>query len=86
MHKFLYYVWLSLFGLICIPLDAKVVFVNANAPEGGDGALWGTAFRNLQDALEVVSNGDEIWVTDLKRNNMDTRLIKQNLWKTNCCT
>ena len=64
MHKFLYYVWLSLFGLICIPLDAKVVFVNANAPEGGDGALWGTAFRNLQDALEVVSNGDEIWVTE----------------------
>ena len=64
MHKFLYYVWLSLFGLICIPLDAKVVFVNANAPEGGDGSLWGTAFRNLQDALEVVSNGDEIWVTE----------------------
>ncbi|MHC4696534.1 MAG: right-handed parallel beta-helix repeat-containing protein [Planctomycetota bacterium] len=39
-----------------------VVFVDDDAPPGGDGVGWDTAFKYLQDALAVVHAGDEIHV------------------------
>ena len=33
-----------------------------HAGKNGDGKSWSTAFKNLQDALDAVSSGDEIWV------------------------
>ena len=37
-------------------------YVDDDAPLGGDGSSWGTAFKYLQDALGVASNGDGIRV------------------------
>lgn len=38
------------------------LYVDDNAPLGGDGTAWATAYRHLQDALAVASLGDEIRV------------------------
>jgi len=41
---------------------ANPIYVDDDAPPGGDGTSWGTAFRYLQDALAVAVPGDEIRV------------------------
>ena len=41
---------------------ATPIYVDGDAPGGGDGASWATAFTHLQDALAVVTSGDEIRV------------------------
>lgn len=56
-------------ALIClfliIPCQAGVIYVDANAALGGDGATWGTAYKYLQDAFyKPASSGDEIWVAE----------------------
>jgi len=40
----------------------RVIHVDADASTGGNGATWGTAYRNLQDALDDTVTGDKIWV------------------------
>ena len=45
-------------------LLAKVIYVDDNASEGGDGTSWATAHKYLQDALAVAEYGDEIWVAE----------------------
>ncbi|MFC1877976.1 right-handed parallel beta-helix repeat-containing protein [Thermodesulfobacteriota bacterium] len=47
--------------LFCVPVHAVVYYVKSDVA-GGDGSSWGSAFSDLQDALEEVSSGDEIWV------------------------
>ncbi len=37
-------------------------YVDMNAPIGGNGYSWNTAFNNLQDALFNAVSGDSIWV------------------------
>ncbi len=39
---------------------ASVVYVDDDASAGGDGQTWETAYRYVQDALYVSTNGDEI--------------------------
>ncbi len=39
-----------------------VVYVDDDAPPGGDGAAWSTAYKYLQDALALATAGDEIRV------------------------
>ncbi len=39
-------------------------FVDADAPPGGDGLAWATAFDELQPAMELALPGDEIWVAE----------------------
>lgn len=39
-----------------------VILVDDDAPPGGNGATWPSAFRHLQDALAVAVSGDEIHV------------------------
>jgi len=36
--------------------------VEDDAPPGGDGLSWATAYRDLQDALAAALPGDQIWV------------------------
>ena len=44
-------------------LVCGVLHVDNDSSVGSpDGCTWGTAFRNLQDALAGASSGDEIWV------------------------
>jgi len=40
------------------------IYVDADAPTGGDGRLWATAFKYLQDGLAVAGPTDEIWVAE----------------------
>lgn len=41
---------------------AQPIFVRHDAPVEGDGSSWRDAFRHLQDAIDLASPGDEIWV------------------------
>jgi disaggregatase-related protein len=43
-------------------LAEQTICVDADAPPGGDGTSWATAFKYLQDALAVVDANDEICV------------------------
>ena len=40
----------------------KVIYVNQNATSGGDGTSWSEAFQDLQEALAIDEDGDEIWI------------------------
>lgn len=39
-------------------------FVDDDAPPGGDGLSWATAFEDLQPAMELALAGDAIWVAE----------------------
>lgn len=45
-------------GHVC----AETWYVNSNIPGGNQGTSWQNAFMDLQDALGVAVDGDEIWV------------------------
>ena len=46
-------------------VSAETIYVDANAASGGDGTIWGTAYKYLQDALyKPPASGDQIWVTN----------------------
>jgi predicted outer membrane repeat protein len=38
--------------------------VDVSAPVGGNGECWGTAFKDLNDALAIAGPGDAVWVAD----------------------
>jgi len=40
----------------------QVIFVNDNAPPGGNGQTWATAYQHLQQGLETANPGPQIWV------------------------
>jgi hypothetical protein len=42
----------------------KFIYVDDDAPEGGDGTSWATAYKYLRDALEAATRGDEIRVAE----------------------
>ncbi len=50
--------------LICGPIVAAqtVYHVDGDAPPGGDGASWATAYDALPPALVAAAPGDQIWV------------------------
>jgi predicted outer membrane repeat protein len=50
--------------VVCAPLAADVIRVDADAPAGGDGTSWETAFRFLRDAIAVASLGDELRIAE----------------------
>jgi hypothetical protein len=41
-----------------------VLFVDADAAPGGDGASWATAFSDLATALRAAAAGDSVWVAE----------------------
>jgi hypothetical protein len=41
---------------------AAIYRVNDDAPPGGNGQTWATAYRDLQSALAVARSGDQIWI------------------------
>ncbi len=50
------------FGSTAVPVEAQsIIYVDDDAPPGGDGTSWGTAFNYLQDALAAAVPADEIW-------------------------
>lgn len=42
----------------------KTIYVRQNADGANNGTNWTDAYGNLQDALDAVSAGDEIWVAE----------------------
>ncbi|MBL8028635.1 MAG: hypothetical protein JNL74_19585, partial [Fibrobacteres bacterium] len=44
--------------------NTKIVYVKQSASGANNGTSWSNAFRKLQDALSIVSYGDEIWVAE----------------------
>lgn len=53
---------LALSVLVSAANAQQVIYVDDDAPPGGDGTSWPTAFMYLQDALAVAAGGDEIRV------------------------
>jgi hypothetical protein len=54
---------LIVLGSLAFPTQAQTIwYVDDDAPPGGDGAAWSTAFDALQSALDVAVAGDEIHV------------------------
>jgi parallel beta-helix repeat protein len=52
-------------GIHCATAVGRPIYVDANAPPGGDGASWATAYRYLQDALadaDSYPDPNDIWV------------------------
>ena len=47
---------------LTVNVCGPVIYVDADAPLGGDGETWNTAYRHLQDALYTAVSGDEIRV------------------------
>ena len=56
---FLYFLWFFLGTSVSF---GAVIYVKKDIPFEGNGSSWKEAFSDLQDALEVVAPGDEIWV------------------------
>ncbi|MCK4341939.1 MAG: right-handed parallel beta-helix repeat-containing protein [Phycisphaerae bacterium] len=52
----------ALAGLLTPIGSAGTIYVDADAPLGGDGTSWDSAFKYLQDALHTAVAGDEIRV------------------------
>lgn len=48
--------------MLCVPLRAAVIYVRFDAPPGGDGTSWATAYRQVSPALAASGTNDEIWV------------------------
>ena len=46
-----------------LPASAATWFVDADAV-GGDGTTWATAFSDLESALAVAVDGDDVWVAE----------------------
>ena len=57
---------LILFLLCMHSAQADRFYVDADAPAGGNGQSWATAFQFLQDALDqtVAGRGDAIWIAE----------------------
>ncbi|MHC4527469.1 MAG: hypothetical protein ACYS29_06295, partial [Planctomycetota bacterium] len=52
-----------LLWLVCATAVGDVIYVDDDAPLGGDGNSWPTAYKYLQDALyRPPAGGDQIWV------------------------
>ena len=43
-------------------VNAATIYVDDDAPPGGNGSTWATAYNDLQDALDDAASGDEIRV------------------------
>src|SRR5688572_16504188 len=47
---------------LAFPAGQAIWYVDDDAPPGGDGTGWASAFDSIQDALDVVAVFDQVWV------------------------
>ena len=55
---------LFLFGTVRTTAAGRVIYVDDDAVGTNDGSSWANAYNNLQDAIAIVSTGDEIRVAE----------------------
>jgi predicted outer membrane repeat protein len=48
----------------CTGIETMVWYVDQDVPPGGDGSSWTWAFQNLEQALLVAEDGEQIWVAE----------------------
>jgi len=48
------------------------IFVDADAPAGGDGSSWGAAFNTIQEAVFAAVPGEQVWVAEGDYPEVDT--------------
>ena len=54
--------YLLIFGTAGRASAGSIIYVNLNATGANNGTSWANAFKGLQKALSVATNGDQIWV------------------------
>lgn len=60
----------ALFSILCLSFlhissaQAAVWYVDIDAPPGGNGTSWQTAFQTIQPAIDAAIAGDEVWVAE----------------------
>ena len=60
-----YCFYLICVNLLCLTsLSGRIIFVDDDAVEGGDGSSWLNAFKYLQDGLGIAQEGDAVWVAE----------------------
>ena len=62
-------------AICCLSRESfsATIHVDQNAPSPGDGKAWLTAFTDVQSAVDVSVQGDEIWVA--KGTYLGTRVV-----------
>jgi len=53
-----------LFSMSGTVIAGTIIYIDDDAPPGGDGISWDTAFRFLQDALAVAEAGDALHIAE----------------------
>jgi hypothetical protein len=53
---------LMLSTLLNGPASATIIYVDEDAPNGGNGQSWATAFDTVYEAINATQTGDDIWV------------------------
>ncbi len=43
-------------------IPEQIIFVRSDAPDGGDGAWWDTAFNRVQDAIDAAGPSCRLWI------------------------
>jgi hypothetical protein len=56
-----YLIFAILFSVTSV-LNAKIIYVDGFANNGGDGSSWDKAFTTITDGLNAATSGDEVWV------------------------
>ncbi|MBK1791896.1 right-handed parallel beta-helix repeat-containing protein [Persicirhabdus sediminis] len=62
--SYLPYIIISFLFVALGASQAKTIYVDASVAAGVDGTSWQEAYKDLQDALDDSSAGDEIWVAE----------------------
>lgn len=70
------------FLFISITIHSQV-FVKHDATGNNDGTSWGNAYPNLQDALDNVNSGAQIWITAGTYKPMNSALSTDNWFAVN---
>ncbi|MBK8808044.1 MAG: hypothetical protein IPO21_15935 [Bacteroidales bacterium] len=62
-------------SLLFLQLSARVIYVNGENVQNGDGSSWNSPFLTIGEAIEVSESGDQIWIAAGRYNTPVTYLM-----------